>query len=97
MRETKIEQLMKQIGGIHRKSDFLNGSYPALHKNELQLIEKMIRQFLLDNHDSKIGELEAKVYAYEQIIANSNFKPVLEKRIDVPEPPHGFRSSVNGR
>ena len=25
----------------------------------------------------RIGELEAKVYAYEQIIANSNFKPML--------------------
>ena len=26
----------------------------------------------------KIGALEAKVYAYEQIIANSNFKPLLD-------------------
>lgn len=26
----------------------------------------------------RIGELEAKVYAYEQIIAKSNFKPMLD-------------------
>lgn len=25
----------------------------------------------------RLGELEAKCYAYEQIIANSNFKPIL--------------------
>ena len=29
----------------------------------------------------KIGELEAKVYAYEQIIANSNFAPMIK---DIP-------------
>ena len=27
--------------------------------------------------NKRLGELEAKVYAYEKIIANSNFKPVL--------------------
>ena len=26
------------------------------------------------------AELQAKVYTYEKIIANSNFKPVLEKK-----------------
>ena len=28
---------------------------------------------------SKIAELEAKVYAYEKIIANSNFAPIIRK------------------
>lgn len=28
-------------------------------------------------HDGEIGELKAKVYAYEKIIANSNFAPIL--------------------
>lgn len=28
---------------------------------------------------TKVAELEAKVYTYEKIIANSNFKPILEK------------------
>ena len=32
----------------------------------------------------KIAELEAKVYAYEKIIANSNFAPILPKRVDYP-------------
>ena len=29
---------------------------------------------------ARIAELEAKVYAYEQIIANSNFKAVLTRK-----------------
>ena len=29
---------------------------------------------------TRIAELEAKVYAYEQIIANSNFKAVLSRK-----------------
>ena len=32
----------------------------------------------------KIAELEAKVYAYEKIIANSNFAPILPNRVDYP-------------
>ena len=31
----------------------------------------------ITERDIKIATLEAKVYAYEQIIANSNFKPIL--------------------
>ena len=30
----------------------------------------------------KIAELEAKVYAYEKIIANSNFAPIMRKNSD---------------
>ena len=37
------------------------------------------------NYDKKrIAELEAKVYAYEKIIANSNFAPILPKWVDYP-------------
>ena len=42
-------------------------------------VEQLIRQFALDNHDEELGVLQAKVYAYEQIIANSNFAPMLIK------------------
>ena len=30
----------------------------------------------------RIAELEAKVYAYEKIIANSNFAPIMRKNSD---------------
>ena len=32
----------------------------------------------------KIAELEAKVYTYEKIIANSNFAPILPNWVDYP-------------
>ena len=32
----------------------------------------------------RIAELEAKVYTYEKIIANSNFAPILPKWVDYP-------------
>lgn len=31
--------------------------------------------------EKRIGELEAKVYAYEKIIANSNFAPMIQPTI----------------
>ena len=31
--------------------------------------------------EKRIGELEAKVYAYEKIIANSNFAPMIQPKI----------------
>ena len=35
------------------------------------------KQVSTNDMNKKLGELEAKVYAYEKIIANSNFKPML--------------------
>ena len=49
----------------------------VIGKDNMPLVEVTIRQFLLNNHDREIGELRAKVYAYEKIIANSNFKAIL--------------------
>ena len=49
----------------------------VIWEENMPLVEAVIRQFLLNNHDREIGELRAKVYAYEKIIANSNFKAIL--------------------
>ncbi len=37
------------------------------------------REKIIAKHKTAIAELEAKVYTYEKIIANSNFKSVLSK------------------
>ena len=34
---------------------------------------------IIVKHNIIVGELEGKIYAYEQIIANSNFKAILSK------------------
>jgi hypothetical protein len=39
-----------------------------------EIIDKIIAK-----HNIIVGELEGKIYAYEQIIANSNFKAILSK------------------
>lgn len=45
-----------------------------LEKNEDVIVRELLTLF-----EVKLANSEAKVYAYEKIIANSNFKVVLEK------------------
>lgn len=42
------------------------------------LVKETLLKVFNECHDDEIGELEAKVYAYEKIIANSNFAPILD-------------------
>lgn len=76
-----IEKLMNDLKKLKRpiesfgKTDYL----PVIATEYLSNVEMVIRQHLLDEHDKEIGELKAKVYAYEQIIANSNFAPMIIK------------------
>lgn len=37
------------------------------------------KEYEITKYKEKISELEAKVYAYEKIIANSNFAPIMRK------------------
>lgn len=45
-----------------------------------EIINKIIAK-----HNMIVGEMEGKIYAYEQIIANSNFKAILSKDKQVLE------------
>ena len=51
-----------------------------VQKGNATILEQIIRKHLLDSHDEKIGVLEAKVFAYEQIISKSNFAPFIEDK-----------------
>lgn len=42
------------------------------------IVENIIRGFLLDHHDSEIGEMQGKIFAYEEIIKKSNFAPFVK-------------------
>lgn len=44
------------------------------------LVKEALLKIFNECHDDEIGELKAKVYAYEKIIANSNFAPILNDR-----------------
>ena len=80
MTEEKIQKLLDELRGLTYCTEIL-GNKRHLHViacEGFDKVENVIRQFLLDNHDSEYGELQAKVYTYEKIIANSNFAPMLD-------------------
>ena len=76
-----IEELLQKLQDLKRPSEFLGKTeyFSVIDREHFGEVETLIRQFALDNHDAEMGELKAKVYAYEQIIANSNFAPILVK------------------
>jgi len=67
-----------ESGNYNHKSDVIN-------KEGKSNIELIIRSFLLDNRDEKLGILEAKVFMYEQIISKSNFAPMIEQKEPIKE------------
>lgn len=73
--DKKIEVKSKAIGSYKTE---------AINTDARVIVEQMFRKFLEDNRDEKIGILEAKLFAYEQIISKSNFAPILEETPETP-------------
>lgn len=80
MTEEKVQELLKNLRDLTYFTDILGRKerFSVISQEGYDKVENVIRQFLLDNHDSEYGELQAKVYTYEKIIANSNFAPMLD-------------------
>jgi len=74
-----LEELLEQLKGLTYKSEIFGKTenFDVITQSEFDKVENLIRQFALDNHDEQLGLLQAKVYAYEKIIANSNFAPMI--------------------
>lgn len=55
---------------------------------EKKEVERIVRKHLEGRLHPKIAELQAKIFAYEQIISKSNFAPMVGKfkRLDNEEP-----------
>jgi len=85
MKEEKIQELFKALYSL--KYNWTSGSSnytsDVVNKEGKSNVENIIRSFLLDNRDEKLGVLEAKVFMYEQIISKSNFAPMIEIKEDV--------------
>lgn len=82
MAENKLTSLLDELFSkkITRKSSSIGDySIDVIDKEGRVIVEQIIRQFLLDNRDENKGILEAKVFAYEQMISNSNFAPIIKK------------------
>lgn len=52
----------------------LDNLMEKLWSKEQDIINK---EYEITEYKRKISELEAKIYAYERIIANSNFAPII--------------------
>ena len=80
-----IERLMEDLKKLKRPTEVLGRTqyFPVISTEYLHDVEMVIRQHLLDEHDKEFGELKAKVYAYEKIIANSNFAPMIIKENEI--------------
>lgn len=81
MTEEKVQELLENLRGLTYFTDILGKKerFSVIAQEGYDKVENVIRQFLLDNHDGEYGELQAKVYTYEKIIANSNFAPMIKK------------------
>jgi len=79
MDNEKISQLMFELKKLTYNWTSGGSSYTSLviNKEGVDRVEQVIRSFLLDNHDSEIGVLKAKVFMYEEIISKSNFAPMI--------------------
>lgn len=80
MSEEQIKRLMDDLlsATYYSHGDTYNIIYT--HNGQAEKVESILRKHLLDCHDKELGELRAKVYTYEKIIASSNFAPILENK-----------------
>lgn len=76
-----LEELLYELKSLKYTSTVLGSrsTFDVINKESFDRVEVLIRQYALDNHDEQLGLLQAKVYAYEQIIANSNFAPMIKQ------------------
>ena len=78
-----LDELLNQLKNLTYIFKYHDGSKhetAVITQDQFDKVEQLIRQYALDNHDSELGELKAKVYVYEKIIANSNFAPIIKEK-----------------
>jgi len=86
----EYEELIKEISMAEYNHRFCDGTHSRMTVGDddalVTAIAKTIytwasKQEVYNDLVKRIAELEARVYAYEQIIAKSNFEPMLLERI----------------
>jgi hypothetical protein len=82
--KTLIEELFK-LKYEFQSSYSGNSELPVISREHRESVSNCINSTVANVYNYELGLLQAKVYAYEQIIANSNFKAVLVKEKDRKE------------
>ena len=78
MNEERILELLDRLFALEYQSEYSSMMLPVISRTNQQDVSLVVRQWALENHDNKVGTLEAKVFVYEQIISNSNFAPMIQ-------------------
>lgn len=75
-----VDDLLQELKSIKVTRKGFDSDYETtvIYPNEFHLVENIIREFLLDHHDSEIGEMQGKIFAYEEIIKKSNFATFVD-------------------
>jgi len=81
MEEDKIQELLTNLYKLEYEWESGSDKYKSkVIKDEgKDKVENLIKSFLLENRDKRIGRLESKVFMYEEIIKKSNFAPMVDK------------------
>lgn len=84
MKEENIVRLLDHLFSKKFKRRSYSGSEVfnvfVIEEEARNIVEDIIRNYIKEDHEEKIGILEAKVNIYEQIISKSNFAPLLIKQ-----------------
>ena len=86
----EIDNLIDRLMSLKYRSHKSNFEFNVISEEHRRIVLAEIMSWYKTQNISneiieykrKIAELEAKVYAYEKIIANSNFAPILPKWVD---------------
>lgn len=73
--EDQIQSLIYEL--THSKTGI---SWTIKGEEEREDVKRIVRKHLEGKVHPKIAELQAKIFAYEQIILKSNFAPFVEKQ-----------------
>ena len=76
-----VDDLLQELKALQIRKKSFDGSYyniEVIDSDGFNIVEDIIRDFLLDHHDGEIGEMKGKIFAYEEIIKKSNFAPLVE-------------------
>ena len=84
--EMDIDNLIKRLMSLTYRNKNDTYDFPIISDSYKDKVFNEIMSWYKDQNISneiieckrKIAELEAKVYAYEKIIANSNFAPIIK-------------------
>lgn len=82
-----INNLIERLLSLKYRNESEQFEYHVISSCNRHLVSNEVRKWYEEQNISneiigykrKIAELEAKVYTYEKIIANSNFAPIISK------------------